>query len=149
MVEQLGEVGGAAVGGGEVGAGGDGAALAAAAAEVDRDQRQAVGGGERLGRRGERPGQAGERPAVGGDDRLVVAGVGEMGRADDAAADRPRQFPPRLHFAAARDRGDHRDEQQRDQRRQRRALDGRLTALSCRRAQPSPSRSPLRVHARR
>src|SRR6202012_4294418 len=60
VVEQLGEDGGAAVGGGEGGAGGDGAALAAAVAEVDRDERQAVSGGERLGRGGERPGEAGE-----------------------------------------------------------------------------------------
>src|ERR1700760_2434369 len=50
VVEQLGEDGGAAVGGGEVGAGGDGAALAAAVAEVDRNEWQAVGGGQRLGR---------------------------------------------------------------------------------------------------
>src|ERR1700710_153605 len=48
---------------------------------------RAAGGGERLGRGGERPGEAGERPAVGGDDRLVVAGVGQVRRAGDPPAD--------------------------------------------------------------
>ena len=83
VVDQLGEVGGAAVGGGQVGAGGDGAALAAAAAEVDRDERQAVGaaaaprapgrargrGGRAASRRRGRAAGGGRRPAGAGRRR--------------------------------------------------------------------------------
>ena len=69
VVDQLGEVGGAAIGGGEVGAGGDGAALAAAAAEVDRHEGEAVGGGQGLRRWRQGAGEPRQRPAVGGDER--------------------------------------------------------------------------------
>ena len=77
----------------------------------------------------QRPGEAGQRPPVGGDQRVVVAGVGEARGADDAAPDRPRQFPPRLDFAAARDHGDDADQQEGDQGGQPRALDRRLSTL--------------------
>ena len=74
-----GEGGGAPARGGQVGAGGDRAALPAAAAEVDRDQRQAVGPGLGDRRRREGADQARQRPAVGGDQRVVAAGVGKAG----------------------------------------------------------------------
>ena len=72
-VDQLGEGSGAAARRGQVRTGGDRAALAPAAAKVDRDERQAGRPGQCDRRWGERPGHPCQRPTVGGGQRVVAA----------------------------------------------------------------------------
>ena len=72
-------------------------------------QGQAGGAGERGWGRRQGPGQARQRPAVGGDQRVVVAGVGQARRAGEPSADRPAEAAPGVDLAAGgdgRDRGD-------------------------------------------
>ena len=113
-----------------MGTGRDGARFAPAAAEVDRDQGQAGGAGDRDRCRGEGPHEAGQRPAVGGYQRVVPAAVGEAGGADDLPAQRPGQGAAGVDVATRRDRGDRRHQQDREKRRQADLLDARRPSLA-------------------
>jgi hypothetical protein len=118
LVVDLGEGGGAAPRGGQVGPGGDGAAFAAAVAEVDRDQGQARGAGLCLRWWSEGTRQAGERPAVGRYEGVVAAGVGQARRAGDALGDRPGETAAGVDLAAGghgRDRGEQQQGDEGDQ----------------------------------
>ena len=128
-VDELGEGGGTPARGGEVGAGGDGAALTPTTAEVDRDERQAGGTGQRDRRRRQGPGRPCQRPAIGRDKWVVGAGVGQARAAGEPLADRARQAPARIDLAPGRDGGDRDQEQQGDERRQSRLLDARRSPL--------------------
>ena len=132
-VLDLGEGGDAAAGCCEVRAGGDGAALAPAAAEIDRDQRQAVGSWQGCRGRRQGAGETGQRPAVGGHQRMVVAGVWEPGSAGDPPCDRSAEGVAGVDLAARGESGDRRQQEQRDQRRQAGLLDtrGSPLALAC------------------
>src|SRR5262249_26519507 len=87
-VDDLGAGGRAAPGHGQAGTCRNGAAFAAAAAEVDRDQRQTSQPGLGLELRSEGADEAGDRPAVCGHQRVMPAGVGQVGSAGEAARDR-------------------------------------------------------------
>ncbi len=137
-VDQLGEGGGAAPRGGQVGAGGDGAAFAAAVAEVDRDEGEAGGPGHGERGRGEGAGEAGERPAVGGNQGVMATGIGKPRRTGEAPGDRTGEAATGVDFASRGHGGDRGQSQERDQSDQAGLLDAGRAALAF----------PERSHAR-
>jgi len=129
LVVDLGEDGGAATRGSQVGAGSDGAAFAAAVAEVDRDQGQARGPGLRLGQWRESAGEAGERPAIGRHEWVMATGIGKAGGAGNPLGDRAGEAAARVDLAAGGDGRDRGEQQQGDQGDEAGLLDARRSTL--------------------